>query len=307
MAILPIKPRFEPDKLKIYRILNARMKLSDQEIKYYHNLEKRYEGEMMFDRLMENLIGERLIINDLLLMQNSTTFQSDSVIFSQDSIDLFEVKNYEGNFKYESGKFYMLSGNDIKNPLHQLERNETLLRQFLQSIGCYLPIEPHLIFMNPNFTLYQSPINKPIIYPTQLGLFMEKFNRKQSKLTIKHTKFADQVLSSHLNESPYKVLPNYRYDMLKKGPTCRRCDSFSISLIGNKFICSLCGFNDGIEQMVMRCVGEIKILFPQMNITANVIQDWCRVMECKRRISRILSRNLEVRGYGKWTYYELKI
>ncbi|MDR6999565.1 nuclease-related domain-containing protein [Neobacillus niacini] len=304
MSILPIKPRFEPDKLKIYRYLNTRMSLTEKEIKYYHNLEKGYEGEVMFDRLMENLMEERHIINDLLLEENNTTFQSDSIIFSQDTIDLFEVKNYEGNFKYESGKFYTLSGNDIKNPLHQLERNETLLRQFLQSIGCYLPIEPHLIFMNPNFTLYQAPNNKPIIYPTQLGQFMEKFNMKRSKLTNKHIKFTDQLLSAHLIENPYKVLPSYRYEMLKKGMTCAKCHSFSISLEGKWIDCSICEYKELVEAAVMRCVREISLLFPDIKITANVVQDWCRVIECKRRLSRILSKNFAVKGYGKWTYYE---
>ncbi|OIK10240.1 nuclease [Bacillus sp. MUM 116] len=305
MSILPIKPRFEPEKLKIYRFLNSRMSLTEKETRYYHNLVKGYEGEVMFDRLMENLLEERLIINDLLLEQNNTTFQSDSIIFSQDIINLFEVKNYEGNFKYESGKFYTLSGNDIKNPLHQLERNETLLCQFLQSIGCYLPIEPHLIFMNPNFTLYQAPINKPIIYPTQLVQFMEKFNMKRSKLTNKHSKITDVILSAHLIESPYKMLPSYNYNLLKKGLTCALCHSFSISVGGSRVLCYKCGHNESVESAVMRCVEEIRLLFPDIKITANVVQDWCRVIECKRRISRILSKNLTVIGYGKWTYYEL--
>ena len=56
------KPRFEPVKLKILRFLNTRMNLTVKEKQYYLNLEKGFEGEVMFDTLTEELQSECLII-----------------------------------------------------------------------------------------------------------------------------------------------------------------------------------------------------------------------------------------------------
>jgi hypothetical protein len=64
---LILKPRQVSDELKLMRILNARMELEEKDKQNYLNLEKGYKGELIFDTLMENLIQERLILNDLLL------------------------------------------------------------------------------------------------------------------------------------------------------------------------------------------------------------------------------------------------
>ena len=67
----------------------------------YINLEKGYEGERNFEVLLEHHLSEGLILNDLLLEKNNTLFQIDSLLISQNSIYLFEVKNYEGDFYIE--------------------------------------------------------------------------------------------------------------------------------------------------------------------------------------------------------------
>ena len=79
------------------------MTLSDKDKQHYFNLKKGYEGEVMFDSLTEKLQCECLILNDLLLKINNTTFQIDTLIIS-DTIYLFEVKNFEGDYVYESDK-----------------------------------------------------------------------------------------------------------------------------------------------------------------------------------------------------------
>ncbi|MGG1678040.1 hypothetical protein ACIFOT_20110 [Neobacillus sp. NRS-1170] len=43
---MPFKGRVESDELKMLRILNTRMELSEEEKRHYLNLEKGYEGEV---------------------------------------------------------------------------------------------------------------------------------------------------------------------------------------------------------------------------------------------------------------------
>src|SRR4051812_33780847 len=121
MWIMAYKPRIEKDELKILRSLNARMDLTEKDKKHYYKLKKGYEGEVMFDLLTEKLPEERLILNDLLLETNNTKFQIDTAMIVQEKIHLFEVKNFEADYEYDSGKFQTISGKEYSNPFDQLK------------------------------------------------------------------------------------------------------------------------------------------------------------------------------------------
>ena len=85
-----IKACNEPAELKILRCLNARMNLSAKEKQHYLNLEKGYEGELIFEKWLKNLAGEWLVLNDLLLEYNNTVFQIDTLLISQKTIYLLK-------------------------------------------------------------------------------------------------------------------------------------------------------------------------------------------------------------------------
>lgn len=301
---MSFKTRTEPAELTMLKLLNSRMKLADKDKKRLHNLEKGFEGELMFDALTEKLQSQSLILNDLLLETNNGKFQLDSSIIFQEKINLFEVKNYEGDFYFEDGKFYTLSKKEIQNPLHQLERSQSMLRQLLQNLGYKIPIEAYVVFINPAFYLYQAPINKPIIYSNQLPQFMKNMNMLSSNLNYRHIKLAEKLVSLHHNELPYDRLPPYEFGQLRKGPTCKVCNSFLMSIQGNKFVCNVCGCEELVASAVLRIVEEIKLLFPGRKITSNEIHEWCGVIGCKKRITRILRSNYTSLGAGQWTYYE---
>jgi hypothetical protein len=254
--------------------------------------------------LTEKLSNERIILNDLLLEVNNTKFQIDTAIIFQETINLFEVKNYEGDYFYNTDKFYTISEKEIQDPLDQLKRCEFLLRQLLQNLGFNIPIKGWIIFINPEFTLYQSPQNKPIIFPTQLNRFMKKLNSKSSKLNKQHKKLAELLISLHQIESPYPRLSHYDYDQLQKGITCGSCNSFSTSVRGTKLLCDVCGEEEKVEFAVMRSVKEFKLLFPDKKITTNGIYEWCKVIPSKPIIRRILKKNMKSTGIGQWSYYE---
>ncbi|MBU8916699.1 NERD domain-containing protein [Bacillus sp. FJAT-29953] len=306
------KPRTVSEELLILGVLNSRMTLSDGDRHRYLRLKKGYEGEIMFDKLTEQLRCESIILNDLLFTVNNQTFQIDSLIIVPGQIYLYEVKNNEGNYFYELGpesepesdRLYKLPKTEYTNPLYQLIRSESLLRQLLQTLGVNLPIEAKVIFINPKFTLYQAPLTKPFIFPTQVSSYLEKLDKSPLKLNDYHKRLADKLVSLHIKKSPYTQLPPYRYDQLRKGHTCKICNSFSISVEGKNCICLDCGHEELVRDAVLRCVREIKLLFPRMKITTNIVYEWCGVVESKKRISRILNENYKIIGVGPWAYYE---
>jgi hypothetical protein len=298
------KPRPVPNDLIIFRLLNKRMNLTENDKQYYLHREKGFEGEVMFDKLTEKLItNECHILRDLLLEINNTEFQIDSTII-QKTVKIFEVKNYEGDYYYESGKFYTSTGKMINDPLDQLSRSLSLLRQYIQSLNCNLTVEGYVVFVNPEFALLQAPRDKPIILPSQLNRFIKKLNMLSTNLSEKHTKLANQLIAGHKSKSRNSLLPQYKYEHLKKGVTCATCNSFQISVGERKLVCRDCGAEENVEAAVLRCVEELKLLFPEMKITTNLVFEWCKVIKSKKRISRILNRNYKIMGHARSSYYE---
>jgi Nuclease-related domain len=301
---MPYKSRTESDELLILNFLNIRMSLSDKDKQHFFNLKKGYEGEKIFDSLTEKLQCECIILNDLLLKLNNTMFQIDSLIITSETIYFFEVKNYEGDYYYESDRLYKSPKSEINNPLNQLTRSESLLRQLLQNLGLNIPIHASVVFINPEFTLYQTPLNKPFIFPTQVNRYLKNLNKTSLKLNGNHKILADKLISLHIKDSPFKLLPSYDYDQLRKGITCFKCTSFSISVEGRKCVCKECGQEELVAIAVLRNVKEFKLLFPNRKITTNVIHEWCKVVISKKRIRRILEKNFKIVGVHQWSFYE---
>jgi hypothetical protein len=296
--------RHKPKKLEILELLDTRMTLLRDDKQNYINQRKGYEGEIMFDSLTEKLQCECYILNDLLLKKNNTLFQIDTLIILQKIILLFEVKNFEGDFFYEKDKFYTKKQSEIKDPILQLKRCASLLRQLLQNLEFPISVEGSVVFINPEFTLFQAPLNAPIILPTQLPRYMRKLNMTPSKLNKMHEELADKLISLNIEESAYKELPPYSYQSLRTGFTCALCHSFFISIEGNKCVCGHCKHEEDIESAVLRHVREYRLLFPDKKVTTNDIFELCGVIGSKKRINRILKKNFKTVGVNQWTTYE---
>lgn len=301
-----VKSRTEPTELLIWKSLNSRTKLSNKDKQQYLNAEKGYEGELLFDSLVEKLELGTLQLNDLLLQFNNTVFQIDSLIITSDTIYLFEIKNYEGDYVYESDRFYKKPQTEIQNPIHQLKRSESLLRQLLQYNGFNINVVGYIIFINPEFTLYQAPLDKPFIFPSQIQRYLENLSKGTTKLTSKHHMIAHKLTSLHLDESPYKRLPVYHYDQIEKGITCMVCDSFSIEVERNACVCQKCDYKESVPNAILRSVNEFNLLFPDRKITTNSIQEWCKIIESQKRIKYTLDNHLKIHHKSRWTYYDLK-
>lgn len=298
-----IKHRQESKELKILRCLQARMELLAKDKQHYMNLEKGYEGERKFDELLVGLPNDWLILNDLLFERNSTEFQIDSLLFSANTFNMFEVKNFSGDYFVESEKWFSTSGIEITSPLSQMKRCETLLSNLLKELGLFYPIKSYLVFINPEFTLYQAPYDNSIIFPSQLDRFMKNLLTTSSSVTDKQMKTVEKLAAKHLQDSSFSRLPKYEYEHLKKGITCVECNSFLIRFNERKLACTSCSCREKVETAVLRSVKEYQLLFPERKITTSSIHDWCEVIESKRAIWRILRKNFKLEGHTQRSNY----
>ncbi|MEH7252637.1 nuclease-related domain-containing protein [Neobacillus niacini] len=281
------------------------MKLTEQEKFRLLNLEKGYEGEVKFDQLAEGLHEERYIINDLLLEVNNSYFQIDTLIISQSEIHLLDIKNFEFDCYLESENLYSVTtDHEYKNPIDQLKRAKTLLRQLFRILKLNYLIEAFVIFINPEFTLYQAPKDLPIILPTQVNRFLLNINNTSSKLNEGHKNLAETLISLHQTKNPYTILPKYTYEQQQKGFYCKICNSFLVSIKKYDLVCSKCGVHEKIEQAILRNVKEFVLLFPDRKITTQNIYEWCKADLNKRTIRRVLKKNYTSFGNTRETYYE---
>jgi hypothetical protein len=300
-----LKGRTESDELLKYRYLNMRMELTEKEKFKYTNLEKGYEGEKKFDLLTEKLQEDRYFINDLLLEVNNSYSQIDSFIISQGVIHLLDIKNFYGDCYLESDKLYAVTtGREYMNPITQLNRSATIFRKLLQNHKLNYLVDPYVIFINPEFTLYQAPMNQPIILPTQVNRFLYDINKTPSKLNEDHMKLAQKIISLHQTKNPYTIFPKYDYNQLQKGIYCIACGSFHILIKNYDFVCGKCGEHEKIESAILRNVKEFILLFPEGKITTQSIYEWCKVDLNKKTVCRILKKNYTAFGNTRDTYFE---
>lgn len=300
-----LKYRYEPEELKLLQCLHGRMRLSPKDYSLFLNLEKGFSGEKKFDELLEHPPEEWIILNDLLFDYSNTLFQIDSLLFTGGCIYLFEVKNYEGDFYIEQNRWYTVPANtEVKNPLLQLQRSESLLRRLLQKLGVETPLKALLIFINPEFQLYQATMNLPAIFPAQINRFIDKLKLKSQPANKNHLMLADKLLSLHLEDIPYGRRFEYTFEGLEKGVKCASCQHFMDRLHRAALVCKNCGYKEDVELAIVRSVKEFRVMFPDMMLTTNIVHEWCSDIISKKKIRKILSNNFNHIIHGKTSYFE---
>ncbi len=283
------------------------MTLSEADKRRFFNLKKGIEGERKFDEQVQTIQNDILLLHDLCLEYQHSVFQLDMLIITEKGILLFEVKNYEGDYVYEADAFRLqASGQKILNPLHQLNRSLTLLSSLLESIDVQIPVKGYLTFVNDQFTLFQAPVEAPILLPTQLPRFIARVEQTPSILDGRHKELAAQLISRHLPDSGRGRLPKYDYNLLQKGILCSGCCTFMVRRSIQAVCCDTCGMTELVEKSILRSVGELGLLFPEKQITTAVVQEWCGIIDSPKTIRRALLQSYTPAGSRKYRHYVLK-
>lgn len=304
--VLPMmaERRNESEKLKLFRSLNNRMTLSPKERNNYLNMEKGLEGEKKFDAILEKqLESDFLILPDLLYDYNTSIFQIDTFVISRLKHFLFEIKNSEGDFFIDKGKWYHISGEEIADPLSQLKRSKMLLSRLFKEHGYNIPFEAFVIFVNPDFSLLQAPIDSPIILPGQINHFLKNMNLGPHKLTQQQQQLSAKMLSWRTYAPPYKYVPHYTYDGVRKGIACEICHTFYNASHSKMFNCHNCRHLESVTSAVLRTIDEFVLMYPELEITTNGVYEWCGGVVSKKGIRNILLRYFRLIGHASSSHY----
>lgn len=298
VVLLILRKRTESGELRTYRSLNARMELAAADEKLYNHLEIGFDGELIFDGWLKQA-GEGLILNDLLFVTSNSHYQKDSLYIAPQKIYLFEVKNLSGDHFIEKEEWISCTTkSEIKNPILQLKRCESLLRRQLQVLKCSLPVEAYVVFVNPEFHLYHAPLHSPLIFPSQWNRFSQRLKNVRISNGF-HSKLAEKLLSLHVEKSPYERRPEFRYEDLLKGVVCGGCGRLGMEVFNKtKLVCRNCKRSERFKNGILRSVEEFRLLFPDRRVTTSQMYEWCGRIKDKRAFQRVLSENLDRIGYG---------
>ncbi|SFQ14181.1 nuclease-related domain-containing protein [Salibacterium halotolerans] len=299
-----IKKKLRPSpELQLFRSLNLRSSLPPKEKQYYQHLEKGFEGERQFDEWAFTLDPQPVMIHDISFEISHTYCQIDSLWITPQGIYLFEVKQYEGDFYVKDDSWFTLYGKEIKSPLLQLRKNESLLRQLMQQLHWDIPVHAFLIFMNPLFTLYHASPDMPILFPSQTERFHQNWKRDSLPSGEKEERMAEHLLERSTTIPFPSRTPPYTFTDLQKGILCAACFSF-MKKEKRMVICPECQTTVSRDQGVLQSVEEFRLLFPDERLTTNTIIEWCGGGLSPRSIRRILTTNFQIRGRGKYASYQ---
>lgn len=298
------KKRVKPKSLTILENLVGRMQFSQDDYWKYQNQKKGFDGEQLFDGMLKQLECDCLILNDLELPYNSSSFQIDSLIITAFKLYILEVKNYQGEFFMEGKELYQKPNHLRSNPELFLERKQDYLSRVLQAKGYPYPIESKVVYVNDEFTLLQAPLTSMILLPTQIPAYLRSLSAISTKIASSHKKLADTLIQMHLEDNGKRNIPAYTYDDLRKGILCPDCGSPAIHIKQKYCSCANCGYQNINTQELIRCIDEFRLLFPETKVTTQAIYLWCAKMFSEKSIQRVLTRYYKVNGATKGAYYQ---
>ncbi|UJF15599.1 NERD domain-containing protein [Jeotgalibaca sp. MA1X17-3] len=298
-----LKERALPEELFVLQILEQRMSLSSPLKHRLYTLQVGYDGEIIFDKWLLAMEWDSIVIHDLRIKQNFSEVQIDTLVITNKKIFIFEIKNFIGEYYWESQTLFKKPNKQVKNPLHQLERSKLLIRQLVNEWQCDYSVEASLIFVHPQFTLFNASLEAPIILRSQIEERLHAFKRLSSGITLENKIFAEKLVQMHLSTNSFSQLPNYQYHQLKKGVPCAHCQSLLTQLRGRKCFCNHCNLQENIYASIHRLTKEFSLLFPEEQITVKKIYDFSGEIVSKQVIRTALKKRYHVCGSGWHSFY----
>ena len=300
VIVIAYKERIKPEHLRILEILLTRTKISRDDYYYFLNLKKGFEGELVFDAYTKQFKLDHFFLNDLQLEIRRAPFQVDALMIRTNLLILYEIKNFEGIYKWGAEKFTKTTGTELENPSLQLQKTKVRLELLLQEKGYSLKVDAYVIFVNPEFTLLGTPNDSNFILPSQIPGHFRNI-QAAPELNAEQIKLAETLMNLHDSSYPRKKT-QYTYSDLKKGITCPECGTLAEKFSGYSQVCTKCGNKINVNKAIRSSIEDFHTLFPEIKLTSRRMMDWCGCGN-DMRVYRVLKKNYRMIGKNRGRYY----
>jgi hypothetical protein len=276
------------------------MDLESDDYDYYLELQKEYEGAEQFDELTEKFDVHCLILNDLQLKMRWETFQIDALHIFSDRLMLYKILNYEGEHFWQERVLTKIGGGLLENPALGLLETQVRLGMQLMDWGYQMKVEAFAVYINPEFTLFNSPSDEQLTLPSQIPEYFRELSAGDA-LTPEQMELADRLMEINNPDIPIKM-PEYHFDQLSKGIPCTACGALLETVSGRYQTCENCGKSVNVKSAIKTSISDFRFLFPKEPVTSSRMVDWCGVGQSDR-IFRILKETYTPKGNGRKRCY----
>src|SRR5699024_4920500 len=149
-----IKPRVKSINHFVLESVNYRMGLSVEDNRRYQNQMKGFQGEQLFDQLINHSQQNGYVVNDLFLSSKDTHYQMDSILILNEQLIIYEVKNYTGEYCYKNGSLFSKNGYSLQNPVDQVNRKKAYLYNWILNNGYLHITNTYVVFIDQDLYIY---------------------------------------------------------------------------------------------------------------------------------------------------------
>lgn len=257
-----------PNLLDIYRELDTRECLDYDQQQELYRLERGDTGEKKVVEYLEEFGQDHWQILTNIWLYEYGLFEIDCLLLTKTDIYLFEIKNYNGDFKYANSQCYFSDDIISHNPISQTQRCKVNLQNILSAVGMRVTVNANLVFAGEHTDIeiqdYIEDLDvltinqlRKLIYSianneqTKLDTGKRPLNRRKILRIIEHAK----------RKSPYQPQPLSQLEQsrLRKGIKCANCGSFDLNTARSYLICK-CGLHEPREMAIVRTICEYGVI-----------------------------------------------
>lgn len=268
---------------KQLEILSYRYDLVEDEHAELANLNRGYEGELEFDRVLADEFNDLnfIHIKDYCFKVGRNNFSStkaensidrevqiDNIIIAGDRVITFEIKNYNFDLKYDDGHWAYLNGRKFSDPLIQIRLQKSYLQKMIEDLGSNLKVFSTLVFVNPEQTIYNLPEHPEIIVRSNL---LKKLRKVLFENRYDYSRLLERFKARELPESQYQGDIGVLFEELNAGVFCEECGGKLMRMTLRFFRCNKCNINRTTLKMLNRLIYELKTLNSNWKITPSLI------------------------------------
>ncbi|SOC38073.1 nuclease-like protein [Salinicoccus kekensis] len=284
-------------------ILDRRYELSAFEKEELQKLEAGYEGELIFDGILEGFIHGTNIVHmkdynfypeavDARLLTRPEAeaghVQIDNVVIAKDYLYTFEIKNYSFDLHHRDSHWFFDNGGEFADPLAQVVKQRNMMGKLLDGVEGRIRMFNLLVFINKDQTIFNLPASNEIIVRSNLR---KKLVKAMTVNHHDHSRLVGNLEARRVTVLKYQGDTTVDFRDIRKGVFCAACGERLVRVNRYKFLCSGCRTPLPVLEVLEQLIVELQILNSSWTVTPALIQKYSN-----DEISEYCVRNNKKRG-----------
>lgn len=294
-----------PFELMYMRAFSRRVEMNSKDARTLSVLESGYEGEVHYDKVLEEIGHESLIVfRDIYVKAGDAVAQFDSIVIDGNSVTVNEIKNYSGIYSYNDGQWFSGKFEVTEDAISQLKRAMGKLKKIKYESKMDFDVSGKIIFPNLDlqFDCDDERARSLVVMRNQLKEYLKSF---RSSGVSEQSKEIARVIYRKIIDNPYFDKSADITD-LKRGLYCSSYGGFDLDIQKYYVYCRRCKCRESKESHIIRVFSDFQALFRHEKMTRQKLQLLLDDQVGERMLQRMLKKYCESCSTGAATYYKFK-